>query len=244
MTTKIKDKIYSKMLSELTDFKFDEAVAKVFPDMLKRSIPGYPAIIAMIETLSSTYAKPNTNLYDLGCSLGASSVSMQRGLNLSGCKIIAIDNSSAMIDKCIKSQSNPTEQTQIHFRCESILETKIKNASVVVLNFTLQFIDENLRSDLIKKIWGGMVEGGVLILSEKVRFDNNHVNDLLINVYHDFKRANGYSELEISQKRTALEKVLIPETIAKHHDRLIRAGFKNADVWFQCFNFMSMLAIK
>lgn len=239
-----KDKIYSEMLSELSDFKFDKAVAEVFPDMLERSIPGYPAIIAMIETLSSTYAQPNTSLYDLGCSLGASSISMQRGLNIEGCKIIAIDNSSAMIDKCIKNQSESIEQTQIHFQCESILDTKIENASVVVLNFTLQFVDEDLRSQLIKNIWEGMVEGGVLILSEKVKFDNNHVNDLLINVYHDFKRANGYSELEISQKRTALENVLIPETIAKHHDRLIRAGFKNADVWFQCFNFMSMLAIK
>lgn len=232
------------MLSELTDFKFDKAVAEVFPDMLKRSIPGYPAIIAMIETLSSTYAKPNSNLYDLGCSLGASSISMQRGLNLDGCKIIAIDNSSAMIDKCLQNHPNKTDQTQIHFQCESILDTEIKNASVVVLNFTLQFIDENLRRNLVKKIWEGMIEGGVLILSEKVKFDNNHVNNLLINVYHDFKRANGYSELEISQKRTALEKVLIPETIAQHHDRLIRAGFSNADVWFQCFNFMSMLAIK
>lgn len=244
MKTKIKDKIYSKMLSELTDFKFDEAVAEVFPDMLKRSIPGYPAIIAMIETLSSTYAQPNTNLYDLGCSLGASSISMQRGLNIGGCKIIAVDNSSAMIDKCNKNHSNSTDQTQIHFKCESILDTKIENASVVVLNFTLQFIDENLRNKLIKQIWEGMVEGGVLILSEKVKFDNNHVNELLINVYHDFKRANGYSDLEISQKRTALENVLIPETIPQHHDRLIRAGFGNADVWFQCFNFMSMLAIK
>ena len=239
----LKDKIYSEMLSDLTNFRFDEKVAEVFPDMLKRSIPGYPAIIAMIETLSGIYSQPNSNLYDLGCSLGASSLSMQRGVRVDGCKIIAIDNSEAMIAKCVK-QTDGNSRTKIDYICESILDTKIENASVVVLNFTLQFIEASRRHELIKKIWNGMNEGGVLILSEKVKFDEERVNNLLINVYHDFKRANGYSDLEISQKRTALEKVLIPETIANHHDRLIRAGFSSANMWFQCFNFMSMLAIK
>jgi tRNA (cmo5U34)-methyltransferase len=127
---------------------------------------------------------------------------------------------------------------------QDILETSIENASVVVLNFTLQFITPEERFHLLEKIAKGMRKGGVLILSEKVIFEDNHLNELLIDSYHDFKRANGYSDLEISQKRTALEKVLIPETIPTHKKRLAKAGFNSCDVWFQCFNFMSMLAVK
>lgn len=239
-----KDNIFSEKLAKMTNFRFDEKVAEVFPDMLKRSIPGYSAIIAMIETLSAIYSQPNSNLYDLGCSLGASSKSMQLGVQADGCKIFAIDNSQAMINKCLKKITGGSGKTEIYFRCENVMDTKIKNASVVVLNFTLQFIAPELREQLMKKIYEGMVDGGVLILSEKVKFADKEVDDLLIDVYHRFKKANGYSELEISQKRTALENVLIPEAISTHKQRLINAGFKNADVWFQCFNFMSMLAIK
>ena len=127
---------------------------------------------------------------------------------------------------------------------EDILTTEIANASVVVLNFTLQFITPEDRSVLLERIADGMRPGGVLILSEKVVFDDEHLDKLLSDMHHEFKRAHGYSDLEISQKRSALENVLIPETIATHRERLARVGFASVDVWFQCFNFMSMLAVK
>lgn len=244
MSDQSKDRIFAKIVQKPADFIFDERVAAVFPDMLRRSIPGYPAIINMIETLTARYAQPGSNLYDLGCSLGASSLAMQQGLNVAGCRIIGIDTSEAMISRCRQIQTNQSDHAGMEFICEDITKTNIKNASVVVMNFTLQFIDPSLRVELLAKIADGMVPGGILILSEKVKFANSHVNELLIDVYHAFKKANGYSDLEISQKRTALEKVLIPESIEAHVQRLLKAGFASADVWFQCFNFMSMLAIK
>jgi tRNA (cmo5U34)-methyltransferase len=239
-----RDRIFAEKLEQLSHFRFDERVAEVFPDMLQRSIPGYPAIISMIETLTTRFAQPNTNLYDLGCSLGASAVSMAQGLKVDGCKILAVDASEAMIDKCLENTENFDLPTKIDFRCEDINHTVIENASVVVLNFTLQFIAPEKRFSLLKSIYDGMNPGGILILSEKVKFEDHEVNELLIDIYHAFKKANGYSDLEISQKRTALENVLIPQTVKDHRDRLIRAGFKSAEQWFQCFNFMSMLAIK
>lgn len=223
---------------------FDERVAAVFPDMLRRSIPGYPAIIGMIETLTTQFAQNGSRLYDLGCSLGASAVSMQKGLRARDCRIIAVDNSPAMIERCRLKPQSDTAIASIDYRCEDILSSEIVDASLVVMNFTLQFIEQTRRRELLDKIYAGMRPAGILILSEKVKFDNPAVNDLLIDVYHAFKKANGYSELEISQKRSALEKVLIPETIDEHRKRLLESGFKSADVWFQCFNFMSMLAIK
>lgn len=238
------DKIFARELEKLSKFKFDDKVADVFPDMLKRSIPGYGAIINMIATLTRQFAQPYTNLYDLGCSLGAAAYSMHDGLKQPGCKIFAIDNSEAMIKRCKQGFKKLKKKQNINFVCEDILETEILNASVVVLNFTLQFVAPGARYALLEKIYSGMNEGAVLILSEKVKFEDCRVNDLLIDVYHAFKRANGYSELEISQKRTALENVLIPESVKEHRDRLVRTGFKSAEQWFQCFNFMSMLAIK
>ncbi len=239
-----KDRIFSEIIQKPADFVFDERVAAVFPDMLQRSIPGYPAIINMIETLTARFAQPGSNLYDLGCSLGASSLAMLKGLRVDNCRIIGIDNSESMIAGCNKIAARPGDRAALDFICEDISSSSIKNASVVVMNFTLQFVDPGLRSTLLHKIVAGMLPGGVLVLSEKVIFADQQVNELLIDVYHAFKKANGYSDLEISQKRTALEKVLLPETIDTHVQRLLAAGFSSASVWFQCFNFMSMLAIK
>lgn len=244
MTELPRDRIFAEIIQKPADFVFDDKVASVFPDMLRRSIPGYPVIIDMIETLTERFAQADSKLYDLGCSLGASSFSMLRGLKNKNCEIIAVDNSSAMIERCKQIKTAEDSAGKINFFCDDILDFPITNASVVVMNFTLQFIDPAKRCTLLKKIYDGMRPNGIMILSEKVKFDDEQVNELLIDVYHSFKKSNGYSDLEISQKRTALENVLIPETTRQHRDRFIRAGFKSADVWFQCFNFMSMLALK
>jgi len=237
-----KDSIYSNSLQAIADFDFNDDVADVFEDMIERSVPGYRAIVSMIKTLTERYAQPNTTLYDLGCSLGASTLSMAQGLKAPNCNIVAVDNAPAMIQRCKQSLTHAHPHLQIIQA--DILETEIKNASVVVLNFTLQFIAPTQRKKLLQKIFAGMTSGGVLILSEKVHFNDPHLDELLIEIHHDFKRAQGYSDLEISQKRTALENVLIPETISAHRQRLTQIGFSSVDVWFQCFNFMSMLAVK
>ncbi len=239
-----KDQIYSDSLANIADFSFDAQVADVFTDMIERSVPGYRAIITMIETLTEHYAQPSSNLYDLGCSLGASTLSMRRGMAVDDCRIISVDNSDAMVKRCRKAMDRDLRDTPVEVVCDDIRNVEIDNASVVVLNFTLQFIPPEERLRLLEKIYQGMCLGGVLILSEKVVFPDEHLNGLLRDIHHDFKRAHGYSDLEVSQKRSALENVLIPETTATHRERLAQAGFASVDVWFQCFNFMSMLAVK
>ena len=239
-----KDKIYTESLAKIADFKFDAQVADVFSDMIERSVPGYRSIITMIETLTEHYAQPGSTLYDLGCSLGGATLSMRRGITAEGCRIVAVDSSEAMVKRCRKTLDRDLHDTPVEVLHDDIRNIPISDASVVVLNFTLQFIPPEERTNLLKTICDGMRPGGVLILSEKVVFADDHLNHLLMDMHHDFKRAHGYSDLEISQKRNALENVLIPETIAAHRDRLLNAGFASVDVWFQCFNFMSMLAIK
>ncbi len=241
---KRKDKVFNNPINSIVDFKFDEKVANVFEDMLKRSVPGYATIISTTGMLTKLYAKPNSNFYDLGSSLGASALSMQQNIIHPNCKIIAVDNSETMIKRSKQLLEKSTASTPIELICDDIRNVNIENASVVVLNYTLQFIEPKAREMIIKKIYDGLNVGGILILSEKIVFENEELNERQIKRYYDFKRLNGYSELEISQKRNALENVLIPETSEQLLSRLDNAGFMNSDLWFQLFNFISIVAEK
>jgi len=226
-------------------FVFDDTVAAVFADMISRSVPGYGQTLQMIELLAHQYAQAGSNLYDLGCSLGAASLALSRGSADRECRVVAIDNSPAMIDRCrdtLASQYTTDQQTDI--RCQDILTSDIQNASVVVLNFVLQFIDLAERDRLLTRIYKGLRPGGIVILSEKIHFDDAEENERQIILHEAFKRAHGYSELEVARKRTALEHVLLPETMNKHHQRLQQAGFNRCSTWFQCFNFASIIAWK
>ena len=239
-----KDTVFNNPISSIVDFKFDEKVANVFEDMLHRSIPGYATIISTTGMLTKLYAKPNSNFYDLGSSLGASSLSMQQNITHPNCKIIAVDNSETMIKRSRELLEKSKSSPPIELVCDDIKNIHIENASVVVLNYTLQFIEPNAREMIIKKIYDGLNVGGILILSEKVVFDDSELNERQIKRYYDFKRLMGYSELEISQKRNALENVLIPEAPEQLIGRLDKAGFVNSDLWFQLFNFISIVAEK
>ncbi|WP_438971498.1 carboxy-S-adenosyl-L-methionine synthase CmoA [Methylophaga sp.] len=244
MVTK-QDDIYASRLEEMIDFRFDEKVVNVFPDMIQRSVPGYATLISNIGILAAKYAIKESSYYDLGCSLGAVSLSMQQRIKTPDSKIIAVDNSAAMIRKAKQIlASNKESSVPVELICADIADVEIHNAAVVVMNFTLQFIDPEKRQTLIERIYTGLKPGGIFILSEKLAFDNASVNQFHIDSHHDFKRDNGYSDMEISQKRSALEKVLIPETLETHQTRLKSAGFSMTEKWFQCFNFASLVAVK
>lgn len=194
--------------------------------------------------LAERFAKPHSTIYDLGCSLGAATLSMRRNISQEGCQIIAVDNSSAMVERCKLHVNAYRSDTPVTVVEADIRDIEIKDASVVVLNFTLQFLSPDDRRALLEKIYTGLRPGGILILSEKYVFEDENSNELLIDLHHDFKRANGYSELEISQKRSAIENVMRPDSITMHKERFKEIGFTSYEVWFQCFNFGSMFAIK
>jgi tRNA (cmo5U34)-methyltransferase len=243
MNNSKQDQIYASTRPR-QDFVFDASVADVFTDMINRSVPGYATIISMIGVLANRYCTPGSTIYDLGCSLGGATLSMAHHIDQQDYRIIAVDNSEAMITRFNKALETSPKQQRIELVCADIADVEIRDASVVVLNFTLQFIAPELREQLMRRIYSGMKPGGILILSEKIKLADTDLNALLIDMYHQFKQAQGYSELEVSQKRSALENVLIPETIAQHKARLLDAGFASVDSWFQCFNFASIIAFK
>lgn len=239
-----RDDIYRRGEADPGSFRFDERVADVFPDMINRSVPGYGLIVPMIGQLARRYAQPGTRVHDLGCSLGAATLAMRRRIDAEDVNILATDNSPAMVEKFRDLLSGDDQGIPVEVVCGDIRATDFGNSSVVVLNFTLQFVPVDERAGLLQRIARGLVPGGVTILSEKIRFEDAQDQAHQTEWHQDFKRLQGYSELEIAGKRSALEQVLRPETEAEHRRRLLEAGFTRVTRWFQCFGFCSFLAEK
>ncbi len=244
MSEQRRDDIYARTHGHLVDFVFDERVARVFPDMIRRSIPGYDALLPLLGLFAENFAQPDSHCYDLGCSLGASTVALARHVDVPGCKIIAVDNAQAMVDGCRENIAAQLLAVPVEVHCADIRALAMERASVVVLNFTLQFLPPNERLALLRRVYRACLPGAVLVLAEKIRFDDPGRQAFAERMHLLFKQANGYSQLEISQKRSALENVLIPDSLAVHHARLQEAGFAAVHTWFQCFNFAAVAAIK
>lgn len=238
------DRVYAAERSQVEAFAFDARVAQVFDDMIRRSVPGYGMTLSLLGIIAQHYARPDTRIYDLGCSLGAGIVAMGDKLRCPIRGFVGVDNAQPMLDRCQSNIQAVAAKHAVELRCEDILDTPIEEASIVVLNFTLQFVPKPQRQPLLQKIARGLRPGGILVLSEKIQFEDPQTQSDLTDLHHDFKRANGYSDLEISQKRSAIENVLIPETLATHHARLKEAGFQRSEAWLQCFNFASLLAFR
>jgi tRNA (cmo5U34)-methyltransferase len=237
----MRDNLFNKQ-SDIADFQFDQDVVKVFDDMVRRSVPGYDSMIQMIGLIARMYGQDNTNYYDLGSSTGAITLSIALNNKSKNNQFFAIDNSKEMVEQCEKNLHNKVDNLQAI--CDDINQVKINSASIVVLNLTLQFIDVNLRSNLIKKIYDGLESGGILIISEKIHFDDAVTQNHITKLHMDFKKENGYSELEIANKRQAIENVLITETKEQHLNRLRECGFVETSCFFQCLNFVSFLSVK
>lgn len=235
-----KDKVFAKPLTSVKAFEFDEQVAQVFDDMISRSVPGYEVLLRLIALYADIFVTPASTVYDLGCSTGVVSRVIAQQTSGRNCVIQAFDNSPSMIKKCKQAYDNK----DIHWHCADIESIPINNASMVVLNLTLQFIAPERRQDLLKKIYQGLNADGVLVLSEKIVFDDANTQQTMTELYQGFKKIQGYSDLEISQKRTALENVLIPESREWHIQRLQECGFHQVYECFSCLNFVSFLAIK
>ncbi len=234
-----KDQIFNESFSQVSSFAFDEKVVSVFPDMIKRSVPGYDTILKGIAMFAMKHVTQNSHVYDLGASLGAVSLTIDQAVGDKELNIHAIDISDAMIHGLNQLLESQPTNNNVLVEQQDLSQTSINNASMVVSNFTLQFIDPALRGDAVKNIYQGLNEGGVFVLSEKVKS-----SDALIDAYHGYKKINGYSDREIARKRQALEDTLLPDTVSEWKTRLTEAGFTQIEVWFRAFNFVSFVCVK
>jgi tRNA (cmo5U34)-methyltransferase len=207
--------------------------------MIRRSVPGYETVVPLSGLIAARHARDGSVCYDLGCSLGATAVAIARQLTVPNCRIVAVDNSHAMLDRARALHAEP----RIEWRCADVRDLVFTDACAVTMNYTLQFVPSGDRLPLLARIRRELAADGVLVVSEKVRFEDGAEHDYFDATHAAFKLANGYSELEVAQKRTALEKVMIPDRIEDHEARFRAAGFTRVRVWFRCLNWVSFLAM-
>lgn len=241
------DQLFTTPLDKHARFSFDEKVVACFPDMIRRSVPGYGQILAMITLLAKKqcdiYQKP-IHIIDLGCSLGAVGLAIASQLTPKQFSMQAVDLSEPMTVKASETFKEAYPQHDIRVIQDDITQFELPECQMVVLNFTLQFIEPKQRLALIQKIYHALSDQGILVISEKFQAEDKSKNAWLIEQHESFKMANGYSELEVSQKRSALEHVLVRETLSAHHQRFKSVGFQESHTWFQYLNFASMVAKK
>jgi len=239
-----KDEVFRGAIEKPSDFKFGENVARVFDDMVNRSVPFYGEIQRMMAELSADHAKEGSDVYDLGCSTGTTMVGMDTMVNPS-IRFVGVDDSQEMLDKCKSKLLELGFSRDYELRCNDLNQgVKITNASVVVLCLTLQFVRPMYREKLLENIHKGLNAGGALILVEKILAEDSRFNRDFISYYYNYKRRNNYSELEISQKREALENVLIPYKLSENITLLRDKGFDHCEVFFKWYNFAGIIAIK
>jgi tRNA (cmo5U34)-methyltransferase len=239
-----KDRIYADDNDPAAPFEFSDAVVRVFPDMIERSVPGYRLLLELTPLMVARAVQPDSVIYDLGCSLGAATLAARRAVQVDNVEMVAVDRSPEMVQRCRELIAADNSRVPVEVLEADICELPIADASVVLMYFTLQFIAPDRREELLARIAAGMKPGGILLLAEKLAFEPAEDQTWLDTHHHDFKRAQGYSDLEIARKRQALENVLVPETRAVHHQRLNAVGFSQVVDWFQCFNFAAMVAVR
>ncbi|HEY6168760.1 MAG TPA: carboxy-S-adenosyl-L-methionine synthase CmoA [Verrucomicrobiae bacterium] len=240
----MKDEVFKDQMEAVADFTFGEKVASVFDDMLDRSVPFYGEIQRMIGEMAADFAAPGTNVYDLGCSTGTTLINLDRCVP-ADIKFIGIDNSEEMLKRCRTKFSEHGVERPVELLCADLNQgVRIENASMVLMVLTLQFIRPLYRDHLVRSLYDGLNENGCLILVEKVLGEDSLFNRLFIKYYYDLKKRHGYSEMEISQKREALENVLVPYKALENREMLLRTGFRYADVFFKWYNFSGIVAVK
>ncbi|MBP7216853.1 MAG: carboxy-S-adenosyl-L-methionine synthase CmoA [Candidatus Omnitrophica bacterium] len=239
-----KDQIFRKKQPRVADFNFKKKTAEVFDDMLNRSVPFYPEIQRMTAEITADFAVAGTNVYDLGCSTGTSLLRLDKVVP-ADISFVGVDSSEDMLNKAREKVKQAKIARKCKFVCADLNSgIPITNASVVIFTLTLQFVRPLKRKMVIESIARGLNKGGCLILVEKVLSLDSMLNRLFINYYYDFKKRQGYSQLEIAQKREALENILIPYRPEENRQLLLESGFKECDTFFKWYNFCGMLAIK
>lgn len=240
----MRDILYNDPTVPVEDFQFSPKVVEVFDDMLERSVPFYKEIIAMTASLLETFVSPGETVYDLGCSTGATLIELARRLPKLGLQCIGIDSSAAMVEKAALKAEIYTKSERLHFVQADILSYPLRQPAAILLNYTLQFVRPLQRPAFIERLCSSLKPGGILVVCEKTISHNPEFNRAFIGYYLDFKRRQGYSEIEIAKKREALENVLVPFSVSENVELFRQAGFSQVETFFQWFNFSGFVARK
>lgn len=238
------DDIFRGDQSRASDFVFDQQVVNVFDDMVARSIPFYAEQQKLIQTIVSRFSNQG-RIVDLGCSTGTTLLNLA---SVTDAPLSGYDNSQAMLDQAQSNASQHRVGDRIDFRNADLngdlSDVDLNNTDVTLMCWTLQFIRPLRRDALIREIYRQLNDGGALIVTDRVLTNDTSMNRYFLDFYYDHKRANGYSNEEIINKREALENVLVPYRVDENIELFRRNGFEIVETFFQWFNFAGFLCIK
>jgi tRNA (cmo5U34)-methyltransferase len=242
-----KDEVFLAPAKRTGDFEFNAEVAEVFDDMLLRSVPFYLEQQGMLKCIGNSFWIPGTSVYDLGCSTATTLLVLCPELPESA-HLIGYDNSLPMLERARQkiAASHLSDRIEVRYGDLNgqLSQVPLDNASVVTMCWTLQFIRPLRRDNVVRWIYDGLVDGGVLIVAEKILTNNGHMNRFFVDYHHEYKRRQGYSDTEIVRKREALENVLIPYRLEENLELFRRNGFEIVETFFQWFNFAGFLCVK
>ncbi|MBI2603125.1 MAG: methyltransferase domain-containing protein [Deltaproteobacteria bacterium] len=211
--------------------------------MAVRSIPFYQEVQSCITAWAEAYSKEESTIYDIGCSTGTTLALLCQDIPWH-LDLIGVDSSQAMLDNAEAKLAPFRIKNRVSLQCQNALDMKFQDASMIICNFTLQFIPVRERFTLLQKIFSGLKSGGLLFLSEKIRSAVPAFQETQTYIYESFKRKNGYSQNEIERKKESLDNVLVPLTLTEQYDLLERAGFSTVDIVLKWHSFVSIVALK
>jgi len=235
------DRLFNEINPKLGEFAFDENVAHVFDDMISRSVPLYDDVQRVLPVLANLLDHPVIKVIDLGCSTGTSLIQLAQTLPHRQFELVGVDNSQAMLDKCAEKLAGLGMQAKVQLVRADIRDIDLREASIALMNYTLQFVDLPSRPKLLSRIHQSLRPGGFMLVSEKVSHHQIAIDDALVELYFEFKRRNGYSELEIARKREALENVLVPVSVDENQQMFREAGFGEVELLLKWFNFATFV---
>ena len=224
-------------------FEFNDEVAKVFDNMVSRSVPLYEEVNHSLVEWAYYYCQNGGKVYDIGCSTGTTILALSQQIK-EKTQFIGIDTSSAMLEQARDKLVDMPAHHELQLLCENALAVDYSEATMVIMNYTLQFIEVIHRQALLEKISSGLKKGGILYLSEKVRSKVPQIQEMLTRSYENFKFHRGYSVNEIERKKEALDQVLVPLSMDEQIAIIEGAGFSACEPIMRWNNFVTYVAIK
>ena len=228
--------------STIGGFSFGGDTPKYFDEHITKSVPLYNQGHDIITKLSSFFLEENSTFYDLGCSTGTLIKKIDAynpSLKLS---IIGIDLQKKMILRAKKK--NLKNYNKVNFKCLDISKIKFKKSDLITSYYTIQFLKPKNRQVLFNKVYKSLNWGGGFIFFEKVRAPDARFQDMMNQIYQEYKIDNGINEKQVINKSLSLRNVLEPYSSEENKKYLKRAGFKDFMTIMKSHSFEGFLAIK
>lgn len=236
----MRDEIFREKINK--QFEFDESVASVFDDMIDRSVPFYKEQVSLIAHFASLSLVDNGVVYDLGSSTGNVLFELHKLISPT-IQLVGLDSSAAMIQRA-RLKAKAYGASNIEFLHQDFLEYDFLLSDAIIASWTMQFVRPLMREKMIGKIYQSLKDNGIFLMSEKMVSSDKILDRSMIERYHQYKAHQGYSQMEINQKREALENVLVPYTQEENFAMLKNAGFRSVEILFKWVNFALLIARK